>query len=74
MKPEDKMGECEFGKCKICGKETTLTRTYFHYDIECECHSPNHFDVVIHCQECIPEKPRETKITLSTDKLAILGG
>lgn len=30
------MGTCEFGKCEICGKETTLDRTYFHYPIHCE--------------------------------------
>lgn len=27
------MGTCEFGKCEICGKETTLDRTYFYYPI-----------------------------------------
>ena len=25
------MGESEFGKCDICGKETELDRTYFYY-------------------------------------------
>jgi len=62
-------GETEFGMCKICKEVKPLKRTYFHYNIKCECHSPNHFDLVIHCEDCIPERPRETKIVLLTDKL-----
>ena len=62
-------GACEFGKCEICGKETCLQRTYFSYDIKCECHSPNHFELVRHCKDCIPTEPRETKVIFSTEKL-----
>ena len=63
------MNECEFGICQICDEIKPLTRTYFHYDIKCECHSPNHFDLVIHCENCIPEKPKETRVILSTKVL-----
>jgi hypothetical protein len=62
-------GECEFGTCEICKQDKPLQRTYFHYNIKCECHSPNHFDLVIHCKDCVPVKPRETKAILKTDNL-----
>ena len=62
-------GACEYGKCEICGKEAPLQRTYFNYDIKCECHSPNHFDLVRHCEDCVPKKPRETKVILRTEGL-----
>lgn len=47
----------EFGKCEICGKEAPLERTYFHYNIQCECHSPLHFEIVRHCEDCVPKIP-----------------
>jgi hypothetical protein len=53
-----------YGKCSICNKYAQLNRTYFHYDIKCECHSPHHFDLVEHCKDCIPRQPKETKIIL----------
>jgi hypothetical protein len=62
-------GDCEFGKCDICSKENYLQRTYFHYDIKCECHSPKHFELVIHCSNCVPNEPKETKIILKTENL-----
>lgn len=59
------MASIEFGKCDICGKETALTRTYFKYRIgSCECcdsklndGTKGHFEVVHHCNECIPHLP-----------------
>lgn len=64
------MAEIEYGKCEICGKEGPLQRTYFRYpDIKCECHSPYHFDLVIHCDECVPTQPEYTKISVRTDRL-----
>jgi hypothetical protein len=64
------MGECEYGKCQVCGKETFLQRTYFRYpDIKCECHLPCHFDLIIHCAECTPKQPEYTRITLRTATL-----
>jgi hypothetical protein len=62
-------GEVEYGKCDICGKEAVLQRTYFRYDIKCECHSPYHFELVMHCKDCIPKEPEETKIILKTKAL-----
>jgi len=59
----------ECGKCEICGKDAPLQRTYFYYDIQCECHSPQHFEVVSHCADCTPSEPRETRVTLSAAKL-----
>ena len=49
----------EFGKCDICGKKGGLERTYFEYDINCECHSPKHFELVVHCKDCVPSIPTE---------------
>ena len=54
----------EFGKCDICGKENFLERTYFHYNIPCECCGDKedgkdmHFELVCHCENCIPDIPR----------------
>ena len=59
-------GSCEFGICDICKKETYLQRTYFRYNIKCECHYPYHVEVVYHCMNCIAIEPKETKIILRT--------
>lgn len=63
------MGDVEFGKCECCGKETSLMRTYFHYDIKCECCSPTHFEFVKHCSDCVPQEPEFTKIKVRTANL-----
>lgn len=58
------MGEIEFGKCDICGKEAPLSRTYFIYDIHCECCGCKedgrnmHFKFVRHCKNCVPDIPQ----------------
>lgn len=58
------------GTCEVCKKENvSLTRTYFHYDLQCECHSPNHFDLFDHCSECKPKQPLTTKAELRTSKI-----
>lgn len=62
-------GEMEFGKCEVCGKEAPLVRTYFRYNIKCECHSPNHFVLVRHCKGCIPKEPVYTKVEFKTEDL-----
>ena len=56
----------EFGKCQICGKKTCLERTYFCYPIHCQCcgskdkdGQKQHFVMVAHCKDCIPELPTE---------------
>lgn len=60
------MGEIEFGKCDICGKETELERTYFYYPIHCECcgskdkdGQKQHFELVHHCKDCPAPMPKE---------------
>jgi hypothetical protein len=62
-------GNIEFGKCPICGKELPLQRTYWYYDIECECCAPHHFEFRHHCKDCIPIEPLETKVHLRTSTL-----
>ena len=57
-------GSIEFGKCDICGKEAPLERTYFHYDIHCQCCGCKeddrnmHFELVCHCKDCVPDIPK----------------
>ena len=58
------MGEGEYGKCEVCAKEATLERKYFHYDIKCDCHSPNHFEMVRHCSDCTPKPPEKTTVCI----------
>ena len=60
------MGGIEFGKCDICGKETSLERTYFYYPIHCECcgskdkdGQKRHFELVCHCRDCPAPMPKE---------------
>lgn len=59
------MGDIEFGKCDICGRETALERTYFYYPIHCECCGCKvngqdcHFEMIRHCKDCIPAVPTE---------------
>lgn len=54
-------GYIEFGICQICGKPTNLERTYFEYGVKCDCHSPNYFELVIHCKDCAPVIPITTR-------------
>lgn len=58
------------GKCDVCHTENvSLSRKYYHYNIKCECHSPNHAEFVSHCGNCVPVEPLETKLTVSTKTL-----
>lgn len=61
--------ENEHGQCSVCGKDGIVERTYFHYDMKCECHSPNHFEIIRHCSTCTPKEPTETRVSIKTDKL-----
>ena len=57
------------GICEYCGNKTNLKRTYIHYeDIKCECHSPSHFDLIEHCDECEPKIPEKTTAILKKPK------
>lgn len=54
------MGDQEFGKCPKCGRNAPLNRTYYYYDIPCECcqcSEHKHFEIVWHCDECSPIAP-----------------
>ncbi|MGL5692376.1 MAG: hypothetical protein ACRDD8_16455 [Bacteroidales bacterium] len=53
-----------YGKCDVCGKDAILSRKYFYYGIQCECHSPEHFEIVEHCSECTPVAPSRTTISI----------
>ena len=59
-------GDIEWGTCEICGKETSLERTYFYYPIHCECCGCKdnegqklHFELVHHCKDCPAPMPTE---------------
>lgn len=59
------MGQIMIGKCQICGKENVpLKRKYYYYGLKCECHSPEHFEIVEHCKDCIPKPPKKTTISI----------
>ncbi len=65
-------GDIESGTCELCNKESVvLNRTYYHYDIKCKCHSPNHFILVRHCDTCVPKEP-ETLILNTSDLKTII--
>ena len=61
------MGEMEWGKCEYCNTEGPLNRTYFRYDIKCECCNHNHFEIVWHCHKCEPKDPGIRKIELKNE-------
>lgn len=63
------MDNIEFGTCEICGIDSYLSRKYFRYDIKCECHTPEHFEMVRHCNSCIAKEPIETHVILKTSNL-----
>lgn len=63
------MADAEIGKCVVCGTIGVVARTYFSYDIKCECHAPNHFEIVKHCVGCVPKEPTETRIVFKTKDL-----
>jgi hypothetical protein len=63
------MGEIEFGKCPYCNREMPLQRKYFYYNINSECHSSQHFEIVWHCKDCTPKEPKETRVTFKTEKI-----
>ena len=65
------MADLEYGVCGVCGKQNVrVHRKYYNYpDIKCECHSPHHFDLVLHCDDCKPKQPMFTRIQVRTDTL-----
>jgi len=67
------MNDIEHGTCDVCKKECDLIRTYFHYDIKCECHSPKHFELVCHCSDCKAIEPERTRIELKINPVCSNG-
>ena len=61
-------GETQFGKCDICKKQTFVESKFYHYGFKCDCHSPEHFERVNYCKDCIPKKPPHTKVTLTDEQ------
>lgn len=56
-------GEMMIGTCMVCRQEKKhLARKYYYYGIQCECHSPEHFEILEHCKECSPKPPSTTKV------------
>lgn len=65
------MNSVEFGECIFCGHIEFLERTYFKYNIKCDCHSPQHFELVIHCYKCKPIEPKTTKVSYGSNNIII---
>ncbi|MCK9440286.1 MAG: hypothetical protein M0Q13_02555 [Methanothrix sp.] len=66
-------GEAEFGKCDCCGKETIVSRKYYHYNIKCDCcGGKTHFEIVRYCTNCSP-KPKSTIRVVLRDLMPIEG-
>jgi hypothetical protein len=63
------MSDAIMGICPYCNLEKHLMRTYFYYDIECECHAGKHYVMVDHCEECAAKEPALTKVIVKTSKL-----
>ena len=58
----------ETGWCDICNKYGPVTRTYYYYDIKCECcqtSNGKHFEVVRTCADCAPSPPRKIGIVIA---------
>lgn len=59
------MNSYETGTCEVCGQQNVpVSRAYFYYGIQCECHSPEHFEIVFHCLACTPKPPTTTKVEM----------
>ena len=61
-------GETQFGQCDICKKQTFVESKFYHYGFKCDCHSPEHFERVNYCKDCVPKKPPYTKVTLTDEQ------
>lgn len=61
-------GEVHFGKCDICKKQTIVESKFYKYGFKCDCHSPEHFERVNYCKDCVPKKPPYTKVTLTDEQ------
>lgn len=66
------MNFVEYGKCDVCGKEGTLKRKYYYYDIKCDCclngGKREHFEIVRYCEKCKPTPPYEITVKYYGDR------
>ena len=70
LKVETMSGSIEYGQCDICKKDANLNRKVYYYPVKCECHSPQHFEIVRHCDDCEPVEPGTTAVYLKTNHLS----
>jgi len=61
-------GVIVLGTCDVCNNEGSLNTTYFYYGVKCECHSPEHFRMIHHCDYCVPEDPGRGEIHFSNEQ------
>ncbi len=57
-------GDIEHSKCDICGTVGSVSRKYYHYNIQCQCcndQTDDHFEIVRHCNKCKPKPPAAIK-------------
>ena len=57
--------DVEYNICDVCGEPGELERTYYYYNIRCDCHSPEHFEIVSTCPNCTPEPPLKITVEMS---------
>jgi hypothetical protein len=64
------MQEQESGTCSVCGTNGPIQRTYYYYEIKCDCCvGDKHFEIVYHCGSCVPKPPPRVKVTLEIQPL-----
>jgi hypothetical protein len=57
----------ELGVCDICKTEANVSRTYYYYDIKCDCCNTKddpHFEVVRTCIDCDPKPPLSLRVIM----------
>ncbi|KKM25144.1 hypothetical protein LCGC14_1598000 [marine sediment metagenome] len=57
-------GDIEVAKCDVCGREGSVTRKYYHYNIPCDCCINDHFEFVRHCSDCTPSPPQKITVQI----------
>jgi len=58
-------GEIEIGKCTVCGESKSVQRKYYRYDINCDCCSNQHFEIVYHCSSCDAKPPKTATVHIN---------
>lgn len=61
-------GAQEVDICSVCGKRGSVIRTYYHYNVPCECClGGRHFEIVRTCPDCKPVPPRRISVVAQPD-------